>query len=311
MVILKRKSSEKDRVCRNMDSPNRAVDSKYSPVYFDDDDDGDDVTTKTLNGKSKSHKIKSEKAAKSPEISVKTPQHWPHSFVPGQISDHKDIEYKDLNVTQFVAGSCSILPHLLSISDSGVPNEVTYRLQHLKSLMCFAHSYPWDCILDIHHDVLIEIERGNRKWGNNFSDIESLNLLLQPKTISDSEPKHDKKNIGFVQVIKQLFVDPRDIRLLAFKWKNFNYEPFTCLLVSTDCDIISRWRLDSKYEQLFYQESPLRPVRAFTLMCKLVPAPPDAPAFCRLFKGSIIPIHASLLDRYFKRLLNAAKIANS
>ena len=133
-VIIKRKSSEKDEVCReiqelreelssldkatpapvtegassrvtikdlrNMNSLNRTLDSNYSPVYFDDDDDDADVTTKTLKGKSKRHKIKSGKAAKSSEISVKTPQHWPHSFV----SDHKDMEYKGLNMTQFVAG---------------------------------------------------------------------------------------------------------------------------------------------------------------------------------------------------------------
>ena len=54
-------------------------------------------------------------------------------------------------------------------------------------------------------------------------------------------------------------------------------------------------------------DSPLCPVRAFKLTCQLVPGP----AFCRLFKGSIIPIHASFLDRYFKRLLNAAKISDT
>ena len=58
-------------------------------------------------------------------------------------------------------------------------------------------------------------------------------------------------------------------------------------------------------------ESPLFPIRAFKLICQLLPAPPDATAFCRLFKCSIIPIHASLLDRCFKHLLNAAKIANT
>ena len=183
---------------RKMDSLNRAVDSKYSPVYFDDDEDEDDeVTSRTLRGKTKSKKIKSGKAAKSSEISVKKPQHWPHSFVPGQISDHKDIEYKDLSMTQFVAGYCAILSHLLNSSDIAVPSEVTHRLHHLKSLMCFAHSYPWDCILDIHHEVLIEIERGSRKWGDNFSDIESLNLLLQRKSNTDLKSKQDKKKYWF------------------------------------------------------------------------------------------------------------------
>ena len=38
-----------------MDSLTRAVESKHSPVYFDDEDedDADDVTSQTLKGKSK------------------------------------------------------------------------------------------------------------------------------------------------------------------------------------------------------------------------------------------------------------------
>ena len=57
------------------------------------------------------------------------------------------------------------------------------------------------------------------------------------------------------------------------------------------------------------QDSPLCPIRAFKLMCQLVPAPHDVPAFY-LQKGSIIPIHAPLLDSYLKRLRKAADISN-
>ena len=41
---------------------------------------------------------------------------------------------------------------------------------------------------------------------------------------------------------------------------------------------------------------PLCPVRAFKLMCTLVSAPSEAPAFCRIPHGSIVPIHAATLD---------------
>ena len=58
-------------------------------------------------------------------------------------------------------------------------------------------------------------------------------------------------------------------------------------------------------------DSPLCPIRAFKLMCQLVPAPPDAPAFCYLEKGSLIPIHAPLLDRYLKRFLKAGEVPNA
>ena len=33
--------------------------------------------------------------------------------------------------------------------------------------------------MNIHEEVLSEIERGNRSWDSNFSDIESSNLLIE------------------------------------------------------------------------------------------------------------------------------------
>ena len=53
-------------------------------------------------------------------------------------------------------------------------------------------------------------------------------------------------------------------------------------------------------------DSPLCPVRAFKLMCTLVPAPSDAPAFCRIRHGSNYPIHAAALDRFLKTVLKLA-----
>ena len=61
------------------------VESNLEPTYFDNEDN-DDSQEEISEGKSshKPRKIKSGKAAKSSEISVKNPQHWPHYFVPGQ-----------------------------------------------------------------------------------------------------------------------------------------------------------------------------------------------------------------------------------
>ena len=131
-----------------MDSLKSVVNSNLEPTYFDEEDN-EDSQEELSEGKSrKSRKIKSGKAAKSSENSVKNNQHWPHSFVPGQISDHKDTEYKDLTMTQFVAGYCSIIVHLINRCDNlKAQSEIVHRLRHLKSLMCFAYSYPWECIL--------------------------------------------------------------------------------------------------------------------------------------------------------------------
>ena len=100
-----------------------------------------------------------------------------------------------MSLSQFVAGYCAILTHLLN---NGTNNkEVSARLLHLKSLMCFSHSYPWECVLNIHNEVLMEIERGNRKWGDSFSDIESLNLLLDRKIVTTKSTSVSSKRVWF------------------------------------------------------------------------------------------------------------------
>ena len=127
---------------RKMDSLKSVVDSNLEPTYFDDEDNDDSQLEDISEGKSshKTHKIKSGKAAKSSEISVKTSQHWPNSFAPGKNSDHKDTEYKDLTMTQCVAGYSSIIVHLISRFDNlKAQSEIVHRLPHLKSLMCLAY----------------------------------------------------------------------------------------------------------------------------------------------------------------------------
>ena len=57
-------------------------------------------------------------------------------------------------------------------------------------------------------------------------------------------------------------------------------------------------------------DSPLCPVRTFKIMCTLVPAPSEAPAFCRSRHGSIVPIHAAALNRFLKAVLKLAVIDN-
>lgn len=133
-----------------------------------------------------SQKIKSGKVNKCADIQVKKTQLWPHSFVPSQLCKQSEIEYNDLSMTQFVAGYCAIISHLFTTGTRDSLAEIKRRVVHLKSLMCFAHVYQWTCILNIHQEVLIDIERGNRSWNDSFSDIESLNLLLDRSSTSAS-----------------------------------------------------------------------------------------------------------------------------
>ena len=70
----------------------------------------------------------------------------------------------------FIAGFLETL--LVDLKRRG-RTRVTDKIRHLKSLMYNATQLDWDTILDMHAAVVIEIERGNREWGDSFWDIES------------------------------------------------------------------------------------------------------------------------------------------
>ena len=91
---------------------------------------------------------------------VKYPQKWPHSHLKFHFVS-KDKRYDDLSIPEFCAGYMSILQSCKS-------SQMKHRIAHLEELMYHATTKPWKCVLNYHAACLLEIERGNLKWGDNF-----------------------------------------------------------------------------------------------------------------------------------------------
>ena len=100
---------------------------------------------------------------------VKYPQEWPHTHLSLHFVS-KNKGYEDLSIEEFCAGYASILETVKS------KKEFKFRLSHLKDLMYLATKYRWDCILNYHAAVLLEIERGNVKWDDSFQMLQSTTL---------------------------------------------------------------------------------------------------------------------------------------
>ena len=90
---------------------------------------------------------------------VKFPQKWPHSHLKHHFVS-KDKKYDDLSLAEFSAGYLSIVRKCKSSK--------TARIEHLEDLMYQATIKPWKNVLNYHAACLLEIERGNLKWGDNF-----------------------------------------------------------------------------------------------------------------------------------------------
>ena len=50
------------------------------------------------------------------------------------------------------------------------------RLKHLKDLMYLATKFQWKFVLQFHAACLLEIERGNLRWGDSFQELQYATL---------------------------------------------------------------------------------------------------------------------------------------
>ena len=97
---------------------------------------------------------------------------WPHSFLGRQyVGVNK--EYEDLTLAEFCAGYSAIL---LEEQSSSI---LRFRLQHLEHLMYHATIYTWASVLKFHAAVLVEIEKGLKRWGDEFRDLQATILHVR------------------------------------------------------------------------------------------------------------------------------------
>ena len=57
------------------------------------------------------------------------------------------------------------------------------RLVHLEKLLYFSKIFQWKSVLVYNESVFSEIEKGSRKWGESYTDLE---FLLKPLSINNN-----------------------------------------------------------------------------------------------------------------------------
>ena len=97
------------------------------------------------------------------------PQKWPHNFLNPHFVSSKEKSFEDLTMSEFCAG-------FLTILERESEEKRMYRIAHLKELMYLSSRFKWRNILDYHGACLLEIERGQLKWGDSFQILQSTTL---------------------------------------------------------------------------------------------------------------------------------------
>jgi hypothetical protein len=98
---------------------------------------------------------------------------WPHTYL-SQSFVSQDKKYEDLSIAEFCAGYMAILKNEEGIGEQDI---MIHRISHLKDLMYFATQYKWRSVLNFHAACLLEVERGNLKWGRSFQRLESTTFI--------------------------------------------------------------------------------------------------------------------------------------
>ena len=144
----------------------------FKDTSSSEDDSGSEVDSVSSGSCSEKERIKEKKekteekkkSGKEKRLTsyVKYPQEWPHSHLKFHFVA-KDKKYDELSLAEFCAGYLTILK--LEMSKK---SQVKARIDHLEELMYHATTKPWKNILNYHAACLLEIERGNLSWGDNF-----------------------------------------------------------------------------------------------------------------------------------------------
>lgn len=147
--------------------------AQYVAFADESDSSGEEEAQSMLSSK-RGKKLKSGIEVKPTEI-VKYPQVWPHCFLEYEFIN-KPLSYKELEFRHFVAGE-------LEIVTSGVMKEqdAKFRMEHLKQAVYWEGIYEWEAILDLHAAKLRLIELGKKRWGDDFTRVETQMLQSAQK----------------------------------------------------------------------------------------------------------------------------------
>ena len=123
---------------------------------------------------------------------VRYTQEWPHKNLDMEYSSQV-VNFKDLKMPQFVAGELNI------IRNSNDESERKVRLEFLQALMYEAIACKkLPLILDCYSGWLLEIERGRRLWGDDFSGL--INSIVRRASYSFMQPGYRaEERVGYGQ----------------------------------------------------------------------------------------------------------------
>ncbi len=151
------------------------ADSSSSDESSEDDSSSvcssdEEKSKKGKKGKKKKDRKKLHKSGKSKKVTslVRFPQLWPHSRLSLDFAG-KSKEYEDLSIQEFCEGYVAIM-------EVSKVEEMKFRMSHLKELMNLGSKYQWRNVLNYHASCLLEIERGNMKWGSSFQNLQCTTL---------------------------------------------------------------------------------------------------------------------------------------
>ena len=189
-------SSSEDSDSSSSDSSNDNSSCSSSSSTESESDDNSNSKKKNRrksnNSRSKSKKDHKKRSGKTKKLTtyVKYPQEWPHAHLSLHFVNQQK-KYEDLSIQEFCAGYVTIL------ENSKSKKVQKFQLRHFKDIMYLATRFQWKCVLNFHAAVLLEIERGHVKWGDNFQMLQTTTLaggILQPESGAGQSTKQSNEN---------------------------------------------------------------------------------------------------------------------
>ena len=210
------------------------------------DSDSVSVSSKSSMGKSKKKTKKNKKSSKKKSVikskssdHVSFPQIWPHTSLQFEFVN-KSVRFPDLSFSLLVEGELEI------ITDCHSKSERLCRLELLKKLAYYYNTYTMAGLKNYYSACLRQIEKGQRKWGDDLSHLEQpiLGKHLLAKGVqkgkSSSGPKEKPKGES-EGVFFCYFYNRNKCLHSSDHTALFNYQLKICLHVYATC-----WKTDRK-----------------------------------------------------------------
>ena len=152
-----------------------------------DEADGESLCSFTIHGHCKhKKKLKSGMLDKA-TASISHKEIWPQKNLLEDLAD-ADLEFKQLQFEQFVAGEIRTIEVCLSSTEIKGRLQLLRRMAYLK-----VRGNDWNLVITMHAAIVRSIETGENSWSSNFDRFENiLNRKKDPPKDKSNKDKKDK-----------------------------------------------------------------------------------------------------------------------